>query len=574
MKQQGMPLRKNFGSTIPVLIAVLTSLGWLLPSRFYPWTGFHQDAWIAIASAVGGLLIMMSSNKPWRVPGLALLVLAAACIPVFQWMGGQISYIGTAGMTSAYLLGFALVILMGARSEELRPNLLLDALFLSIGIAAVITVWLQLYQWLGMISPDDWWAAGRDVARPSGNFSQPNHAATFLGWGICAAAWGCFRGRVGWACATLLAAYLLFGIALTGSRTAIVGGVVVIALVFWWRKFWPSRHLFLVVCGLAFYYLAIVTIIGQPHEGDVLDNRLLGSSSINERKLIWQIAMSALGEHPWLGYGWDQNFTAQLTIAYKNLALHNSLSYFHNLFLDILVWNGIPLGGLLCGFILYWFFHLVLNIKNSGQAILMVFFILVANHSLVEFPLYYAHFLLPTGWIIGALYSKVSFEVQPAIHLQSKTIAAMCAVAMVLLVVICVDYAKIEESSRKMRSEIAAGRNVETMVPDIWLLNQLSSQLELTKLPELTYGLTDRQLNMVENVARLPPSSSLQLKAAKLLAINHRPEQARWILKRYCSVVPEGGCKYAQQSWRKLGIKHPEIAAITWPVKFENVQGP
>jgi O-antigen ligase len=517
---------------------------------------------------------MMISNKPWRVPGLALLVLAVACIPVLQWIGGQIYYSGTVGMNSAYLLGFALVILMGARFEELRPNLLLDALFLSIGTAAVITVWLQIYQWLGMINPDDWWAAGRDAARPSGNFSQPNHAATFLGWGVCAAAWGCFRGRMGWACATLLAAYFLFGIALTGSRTAIAGGAVVIAAVFWWRKFWPTRHSILVVCGLAFYYLALLIVIGQPQEGNVLDNRLLGSSSISERKLIWQVATSALGEHPWMGYGWDQNFTAQLTVAYKNVALHNSLGSSHNLFLDILVWNGIPLGGLLCGFLLYWFFRLALNIKNSEQAILMVFLILVANHSLLEFPLHYAHFLLPTGWIIGALYSKVRSVVQPTIYVHTQVIAALYAVAMILLVIICVDYAKIEESSRKMRSEIAAGRNVETMVPEIWLLNQLSSQLELMRIPELTTGLTDTQLSLVENVARLPPISSLQLKAAKLLAINHRPEQASWILKRYCSVVPEGGCEYAQKSWHKLGINHPEIAAITWPVKFENVHGP
>ena len=95
-----------------------------------------------------------------------------------------------------------------------------------------------------------------------------------------------------------------------------------------------------------------------------------------------------------------------------------------------------------------------------------------------------------------------------------------------LFLTICSDYSKIEKASRSIRSQVANNSLLRSAAPEVLLLNQLSSQLELMRMPDLGSDLNAEQLDMIEGVALLPTSRNLLVKAAKLLAINHRTEQA------------------------------------------------
>lgn len=544
-----------------MLLAILASLGWLLPSRFYPWPGFHQDALITLVSLVCGGGILLMSRRAWYLPSIGCVFLVLASVPIFQWINGQILFFGAASISTAYVLGFAAVVVFAARAEEINPYFFLDRLFFSIGLAAIVTVWVQLYQWLGLVSPDDWWAAGVDAVRPSGNFSQPNHAATFLLWGLCAVAWASWRRHIGWFCAVLMAMYLLFGVTLTGSRTPWIGVAAVVTAVFWWRKYWMVQRVPWVVLGLAGYFFALRLALERS---GAMPTDLFSESTINIRWLIWQVTLDGLKVNPWWGYGWDQIYHAQLLMADKPSGLDDVFSSSHNLFLDIFLFMGLPLGILLICCLVLWVMNVFSKVKCASHAILFIFIIPVAVHSMFEYPLQYAHLLLPTGWIIGSLHAKVFKRSSSDFVVPYFLVALFYCLMLALFLTICSDYSKIEKASRSIRSQVANNSLLRSAAPEVLLLNQLSSQLELMRMPDLGSDLNAEQLDMIEGVALLPTSRNLLVKAAKLLAINHRTEQAIWILRRYCGVASELSCKYGRERWNRLGKTQPEIARIPW----------
>ena len=70
---------------------------------------------------------------------------------------------------------------------------------------------------------------------------------------------------------------------------------------------------------------------------------------------MWQQVGYAVAQSPWLGYGWNQTPTAHAAgaIAFPGSVPYN---YAHNFVMDMLAWNGLPLGLLLCSAITWWFF--------------------------------------------------------------------------------------------------------------------------------------------------------------------------------------------------------------------------
>ena len=73
---------------------------------------------------------------------------------------------------------------------------------------------------------------------------------------------------------------------------------------------------------------------------------------------MWQQVWEAIWLQPWTGYGWNQVSNAQAAVVghYPDSRL---IEHSHSLPLDLLVWNGVPLGGLIVAVAVVW---------SSGQA--------------------------------------------------------------------------------------------------------------------------------------------------------------------------------------------------------------
>lgn len=550
------------------LWAGMLALGWLLPNHYRPWLSFHSDAWIALVLSLASAAVIVRARGPLVWHRMAVLVALLLCVPWLQYVFGLVPMAGTAWISSAYLLGLSLALLIGAHWESSSPGQLANGLFLAIGMAAVLSVGLQLHQWLelgGMELLD----MGGGLGRPHANLGQPNQLGTFLLWGLLAAAWGLLRERIGVWTALLLAVYLLFGLALTGSRTAWVAVLLLVAASWLWRRLWTHPRLPWIATGLGLYFFVCVVGLGWLHhvsQGNLQpDLNDFTRMSGDVRSLAWAAFIDAAWQRPFFGYGWSQVPLAQMAVATEHPYLQGVFTSSHNLFLDLVLWCGIPLGLLVSVALLGWFWKRLRAVNSAENAVLLLFLLVVANHAMLELPLQFAYFLLPAGMVMGALNTRL--DAPPLMRLGRWVSFVLWLAATTLLALIIRDYARVQPSFQTLRMEWQGFKMTRQWgPPDVLLLTQWREYIRYARF-EPRAGLNEDELDWMRNVTGLFPNLVFFHKLATALALNQHPDEASMWLKRMCKVVPESQCLAAKGTWAKQALKHPEIAAIPWPVK-------
>lgn len=558
---------KRFDSALwPVLFVLSLVPGWLLPNHYPPWTTFHLDAWIAGVLALAALVLIWHTSAPVSVHGVTLMVSALALLPGIQYRSGQLATAGNAWVCTAYLLGLALALMTGARWESVRAGHLADCLFGAIGVAAIISVGLQFHQWL-TLDGLDLWSMGASFLRPHANFGQPNQLASFLLWGLLALGWGVLRGKIGLIVALFAAVYLLFGIALTSSRTSWVGLAIIVLAVWHWRGLWPARSLPLLVCGLALVFCMMVGFMPTINRVLLLTGETGGIDNLarlghESRPQIWALFVDAALQKPWFGYGWNQVALAQMEVADQRPALHIFFAHSHNLFLDLMLWCGIPLGLLVSGFGLAWVWRRFRHVATAEAAVLLLFLVVMANHAMLELPLHHAYVLLPFGLVMGALDQRLG--IAPIMQLPRAFAMLLWVTAFVLLSLIVRDYMRVERSYQALRFEWARIKSPPAEIPDVLLLSQWRDFVGFVK-QEPAKGLDEAELESLRRIAALNPGAATLQKLAVVLALNGRSDEAALWLRRMCNTAPKSQCELVRKAWLIDAKTTPEIAAVRWP---------
>ena len=179
---------------------------------------------------------------------------------------------------------------------------------------------------------------------------------------------------------TLASVVILFAIALSQSRTAWV--VCLFFMVYWTYKTYkyPVRlrmpYMLLWVIG----FVAIICLL--PNLSGLIAS--LGAEKVVEASLvaeratsgylrfdIWTQMLLAIQQHPLSGYGWGQTSLAQLTI-FNLHPSHEWVTSGHNILLDIIVWNGLPLGLLIIGYMTCWILWLNQKAKSLESIIALL----------------------------------------------------------------------------------------------------------------------------------------------------------------------------------------------------------
>ncbi len=543
------------------------AIGWLLPNHYRPWLTFHTDAWTAATVALACAAVILRTDGELAVHRVTLLVALLICIPWLQHGVGLILLPGVAWITSAYLLGLFLALLIGARWESSSPGQLGDGLFLAIGVAAVLSVGLQLQQWL-QLDGLELWKMGGGAQRPHANLGQPNQLGTFLLWGVLAAGWGFIRKHIsGWS-AVLLTAFLLFGIALTGSRTAWVGVALLVGAAWFWRRLWGCSRLPLIVAGLGLYF--VMCFVAQDWLGSVL----LGPASLPPdylktfsgqlRLVAWGTFLDAIGQRPWFGYGWYQVVSAQMAVTIEHPMLNGAFTSAHNLFLDLLIWCGIPLGLLVSISLVVWFWQKITSVRSAEVAVLVLFLGVVANHAMLELPLHYAYILLPVGLVMGVLNARIGGT--PVLFMPRWVSRGIWLLAALLLSLIIRDYAQVERSHENFRMEEMRIKVAHLDPPDVLLLTQWRDYIDVTRI-EPRPDMPPAEIAKIRRVTNFFAGPLFIHKLATALALNHQPDEAKLWLMRLCKSAPAQHCTDAQNIWKRQSLKYPEIAAIPWPIQ-------
>ena len=512
-----------------LLASILFSFAWLSPIHTYPWVTFSSE----LASFGGGVaLLALLFNKNVKIPRPQILMLGIAFIPLCQWAFGLITDFSTAFLSSAYLFVFWLMIIAGynlSLQAEQRERIMLGVSYLLLSISFISAI-MAIVQWLNLEAYIDG-IIQLKTSRPYANFGQPNNLATFLIMGLMGGLYLYEKRRLTLWLLIPASLVTLFAITLTQSRTS---WVVCIFLFFYWiyKQYKNSPRfnfprlllwvgLYFVIAG---YLLPVLTqLLSSSIDTGVTQTASIAqrAGSGHERLGMWVQILHAIADKPWFGYGWSQTSIAVVeSIQFNTVQVwYNSA---HNVLLDLLVWNGVPLGLLIIGYISLWLFWLNKNAKDMTSiiAILMVCAILI--HAMLEFPQRYAYFLLPMGFLLGLIQAQTPKLKGVMVNKNVIRFVGVCSLIVVLL--IWRDYKLYQDNSRLVFKNQQPTAEVLGS-SKILVLTQFQQRLDWIALkPQVEMSEADLRLlgEMVKNKA-----TPYNLKKyAQLLAYNQKLEEA------------------------------------------------
>lgn len=546
--------------------AVCLALGWLLPNHDWPWTSFQSETWPVFCFALACGTLLLRSQRPVDMPWLLVLTALSALVPVVQQVAGQVYFFGSAALGALYLAGFALAMVTGQRWAAVDSNQPIDALFLAIGVAGVASVGMQLCQWLGLDMLGIWLVPS-DPSRPFANLAQPNNLATLLLWACLAAAWGYWRRLLGAGVALMLAAFLVMGIALTQSRTAMLGMFLAVILSFFWRRQPGGQWLFRSALMLSGFL--VLCLIAVPLISDALllavDSRFANPDLVVQdapRKIIYRLFLEASLDKALFGYGWANTGDAFFSHVASFPELGVGFYHTHNLFLDLVLWLGWPFGLIAIAALLGWGLIALRAVGNVESALLFFFVLFAGVHSMLEFPLHYANFLLPCGLVIGVINARAA---SPTRYRVSRwPVIAIFGIAVLGLVTVVRDYSLFEDDVRALRFERL---NIQVNQPrvgsEILLLTQLKAFLDFSH-EKPGRGLGPDELKRSEEAAFAIFNPLNTFNFIQILALNGQAAEAQRWVNRARHFLPASTYRDMAQQWANALAEFPELAAVTW----------
>ncbi|MGQ1538686.1 Wzy polymerase domain-containing protein [Acinetobacter baumannii] len=511
------------------LAAILLGFAWLSPFHYNPWVMFSSEMG-AFAAGLSILAVLLNQNI--KTPRAQLLILPFILIPLVQWSFGLILDFSTALLSTLYLLGFWFMILIGYNLslDEKKREQLFSGFCVLVLTVAVGTSFIAIYQWLNLES-NFIYMLNLIGNRPYGNFGQPNNMATFLIMGLL----GClFLYEKNKATVWLLlpsALIILFTIALSQSRTSWI--VFPFLLIYWIVKQFGKQKRFRFVQGLlwclAFFLIAglILPYITQFIEFSTNTEITETSSFVaragsgHERIGMWIQILHAIAQQPWLGYGWSQTSVAVVdSIQYGTV--HVWFNSAHNVLLDIIIWNGIPIGIVIIAYFACWFVWLNQQAKETISIIAIMMVCTVLIHAMLEFPQRYAYFLLTCGFLLGIIQAQT--PVLKGIVLNKQVLRLIWGVSLILLLAIWRDYNVYVTNSNLLFKNKQP--NAEVLGSNqIFVLTQFEQRLKWIEMkPETT--LSDADLAVWGNFVKNKATPYNLRKYAQLLAYNGKVEQA------------------------------------------------
>jgi hypothetical protein len=547
-----------------VLLAMCLSAPWLIPVHTEPWPTLYSEVAAGLVAVPLAVWVLGARRGRLELDALVIGFALAALVPLLQAACGLFLFSAEAPVVSLYLVGLALAVAVARRSEDDAPGRLPDALFAGLVIASLVSTGLALAQWLQL----DWGpllAASPGGGRPVANVGQSNELSTLLVWGLVGLWWAHLHRRIGDVVSVLAAAILLVGVASTQSRTGwLAVGLLLITAVVSPAPLDSAKHR-AAFMALGFWFLLLVlgwpaaTELVEGGEALSLDSRLSAAA----RPEIWAMMIDGIRHRPWFGYGWNQGRLVQLGELPNYADLKIGVQHAHNLVLDLMVWNGVPLGLGFAALLGAWFWWQLRRATTAAQALLLLGLGTFMLHCMLELPHCKAFFLLPAALMMGTLNARSALPVMLRVPRAAAALGVVVlAGAMVLM---WVEYRRIEIDLQAYRMRAARIGHLQVPpAPDVHVLSALQSALVNLRI-EPRAGMDVEELERLRLTAIRYPIESALFRYAKAAALNGQPRAAQESLSRYCLLFPRKRCDVARSEWGEFVSEHPEIGPVPFP---------
>lgn len=342
-------------------------------------------------------------------PLLAAMV-AVAMAAAWSWLGASLP--ASLGLSAVATLAAAVVLVAGGAGMRARPDA--ETWFAAFCWGWVACGSVSIAIALVQVFAPDWTdklyiAASSHPGRAVGNLRQPNHLSGLLLWHCIAVIALLEMGRLRRWAAALLLALGVFSVVLTASRTGLLSVLLLAAWGLLDRRRFTRHGLALLVATPLMYaasWLAMDRWAKLSRQAFGGAERLAETDISASRFAIWRDTLDLIAANPLRGVGFGE-FNFAWTLSPFPTRPTAFFDHTHNLVLQLLVELGLPLGGGVMALLLAALWFAAWRAwRTPGPlgvaqrcAVLMV--VMVGVHSQLEYPLWYAYFLLPAAWVWG-----------------------------------------------------------------------------------------------------------------------------------------------------------------------------
>ncbi|MFL6664250.1 MAG: Wzy polymerase domain-containing protein [Rhizobacter sp.] len=406
----------------------------------------------ALIPSLTGSCLARAGGESALLGALALVALAALGSAVFDGLPAALT-----ASSFATILAAGFTAHMGARCSRAGIGLrVFRAMCVGLVVAGVLSLVVALVQ---VFLPD--WADGRLIAatsadgRASGNLRQPNHLSSLLLWSVIGLLWLHETGRLSRGVTAVVAAFFTFAIVLTASRTGVAGTVLLAVWGTLDRRLSRSTRTLLLLAPVAYavFWSGFTAWSHLTHQALGAEARIADTAeSPNSRIRIWANALTLIAQHPWLGVGFGEfNFAWSLhPFPQRPTAFFD---HTHDLPLQLLVELGVPLGLLVLGLLGYalWRAFVASRAADARDASMLraafMIVLMIGIHSLLEYPLWYAYFLLPAafawGLCLGGAPAKAPAPASARVPRRATALAGAALLMLALSIYSVFDYMRV-----------------------------------------------------------------------------------------------------------------------------------
>lgn len=560
-----------------MVAVVLFILSWLVPLHFLPWMSWHSEAMAFFAVFLlgwRGLARGLRSVGPRTValPIVVLPFIGLALAAALQRATGLMTFWGEVWAIWFYMalcvtcltLGFA----AASPSDQPRPAAAASAPFTLLAFVllagALASTVIALAQVFSLGEHSEWIVRMPFLRRPGGNLAQPNHLATLLVMGVASLVFLYESGKLGGIASGLILVLLGIGLAATESRT---GVLEVLVLMLWWmarRRHFGSKTPAWVAGvaggGFTLFFWAWPALLNSM----LLSYRAGVDTTSSLRLEVWQQLLEAVTLRPWWGWGIHEVAKAHNAVVH-GYAASLPFAYSHNIVLDLALWVGLPLTGVLVLVTGDWLWRRVRAANQLLPWYGLAAALPLAVHSMLEYPFAYAYFLAPVMFALGAV--EASSGVKPLLRMGIKPVAVLLLATTAVLAWSVVEYLEIEEDFRVARFEALRVGSPPPghQRPKVILYTQLGVLLDDARITP-TPNMSPEAMQVVKSAALHYPWSATQYRYAVALALNGNPLEAARQIQVMRRLWGEKLYEGVKKNIDELAAsKYPELRRLSLP---------
>jgi O-antigen ligase len=454
---------------------LMMTVPFLVPFHYFPMNMFYAE-WTAFALGLVAMALIFagSSDTPIKIPPVAVGLLALVLVIALQVAFSYVAYVETALLAAYYAIWASLLMIASANLREMigqeRVVSFLQGALIFGGTVSAAIGFIQYYQ---IETP---WGHFIDVQRQMigymfGLVGQRNNFSNYLSCALISVFFMHARGKLGAPIALFAVGIMVSALVLAASRSTFVYlGIAAVAILSI-RRVEPSMFRPMLRLGL-FVLLVFVLVHILTFNTDWLSRPGIptntaygrmaeekgGLEGVQYRIPLLLKAWAAFKSSPLLGVGVGELplsmfwYTADMLppVTPKLIDRHA-----HNLFAQLLAEFGLAGFFVVSGGLLLWALNQFKQKMSASHVWALSLIAILGAHSMVEFPLWIAHFL----GIFAVLLGITSRQTEAVTYSRSMrwSLFAVCFTGVAMAGIYFVDYRNIERWYLQVEARQNAG---------------------------------------------------------------------------------------------------------------------